>query len=556
MTFIAHGLRALVCLGVGCRLLAAAATPSGSVPRETFEQWLEPGRVTELELVLSPAAVDALQTNPRKDQSAQVWMKGALLGEVSLHLKGRGSFQPLSAKPNLTLTARDAEPARSSRGLCWKLHLQNSSEDASLLNEWLGAAMARTARLPAPRIAHARVRLNRRDLGFYVVREGFTASLLNQAKAGAPSDGTLWEPVDGADVDGTFQPHTIGSGDRNSKSAMHPHPRTVAVAAREPDLNTRWTQLGERLDVDAFARLLALEVLLGHWDGYGLRHNNYRLWQETGADRFQMIPIGMDQLLAHPELTSNPTMNGLLARSFLETPSGRRSYQQAFDELRLRAFDPVKLTALVREQAQRIEPGMGRAVRAEFRAAVKVLCERIAARAASLEQQRSAATPPLAPMVLQPNTAAPLTTVWRPTLGSEATGRLSRQAWSGVNAIVIQMHRPGAASWETHVGLGPGRYEIEAHARVQDVVPLKYGRNQGARLRVVGLAANSDALQESEGSQPVRCEFDSSGTTPVTLVWELRAERGEAWLDVDSIQVKCLSTNPVRSAVPADASPR
>ena len=553
MTFIAHGLRVLASVVVGCRLLAAAAQPA-SIPRETFEQWLEPGRVTELELVLSPAAVDALQTNPRKDQSAQVWIKGALLGEVRLHLKGRGSFQPLSAKPNLTLIVEDADPTTPSHGLCWKLHLQNSSEDPSLLNEWLGSAMARASRLPAPRVAHARVRLNRRDLGVYVVREGFSASLLKRARGSAPRDGTFWEPLDGADVDGRFQPHALEPRERSSITAVHP--RTLAVAACEPDLHMRWNQLSKRLDVDAFARLLALEVLLGHWDGYGLRHNNYRLWQEAGAGRFQMIPIGMDQLLAHPELTSNPTMNGLLARSFLETPSGRQSYQEAFEELRVRAFDPLKLTGLVREQAQRIEPGMDRAAREEFRAAVKVLCERIAARAASLEQQRSAATPPPAPMTLQPNTATPLTTVWRPALGSEATGRLSRRSLNGGDAIGIEVQRPGVAAWETRVHLGPGRYAIEARARVQDLVPLKFGRNQGARLRVAGLAVSSAALGASEGWQPVRCEFDASETTPVGLLWELRAERGEAWLDLDSIQVKLLSARPVPPGAPANVSPR
>ena len=54
--------------------------------------------------------------------------------------------------------------------------------------------------------------------------------------------------------------------------------------------------LAAAIDLDRFITFWAVEVLIGHWDGYAGNRNNFYIYREPGAP-FVFIPWGADQVL-------------------------------------------------------------------------------------------------------------------------------------------------------------------------------------------------------------------------------------------------------------------
>src|SRR5206468_11476598 len=106
--------------------------------------------------------------------------------------------------------------------------------------------------------------------------------------------------------------------------------QALAAAAQEPDLQQRWQRLELVLDMERFISFMAVEVMLGHRDGYCLARNNFRLYHNLDTDKFLFFPHGMDQLFGKADAAMHPQLNGLLARALLETPQGRHRYRQRF----------------------------------------------------------------------------------------------------------------------------------------------------------------------------------------------------------------------------------
>ena len=141
---------------------------------------------------------------------------GALeLPKVGLHIKGRvGSFRPIDDKPALTLSFDKFTPGQRFYGLR-KVYLNNSVEDPTYLNEALGSELFRAAGVPAPRVGLAKVELNGRPLGLYVLKEGFAEEFL--ALYFRDPKGNLYDNDTGHDVDERLAKHNAGKGARYTR---------------------------------------------------------------------------------------------------------------------------------------------------------------------------------------------------------------------------------------------------------------------------------------------------------------------------------------------------
>src|SRR5688572_17530346 len=132
----------------------------------------------EVRIEFAEEAMRGLSSEPRKLVNARVHFGPGQPIEARVKLKGHGSFQSLDEKPSFTLQfdpARASNVPFSSR----KIHLNNSVEDTSYLKEKIGAELFRRAGIAVPRVAHARVRLNNRELGLYVLKEGFSEEFMS-----------------------------------------------------------------------------------------------------------------------------------------------------------------------------------------------------------------------------------------------------------------------------------------------------------------------------------------------------------------------------------------
>ena len=350
--------------------IAAEAKKKSEVAPE--EDLFGQTKVLKLRIDLSPAAQEALRKEPKTYVKGTLREGSQILNDVAVRMKGNGSFQGLDKKPSLTVKLNEFVQGQKFRGQA-KFHLNNSAHDPSYLCEALGGQIFRDAGVPAARTVFARVELNGRDAGLYVVAEAANKDFLslNFKKAkGNLYEGSNNDVTDKLDKD---------SGD---DSTEQPDLKALVKAAQESDPAQRWKKLSPLLDMDRFVSFAACEVLVWHRDGYSMDRNNYRIYHDPASDQMVFLPHGIDALFSKPNGPIWPEWKGLVARAVLGTPDGRQRYRERMAKLLTTAFVPGTLHLRIQELADRVRPSLTdkEALKA-FDAAVTHLRDVIAQRA-------------------------------------------------------------------------------------------------------------------------------------------------------------------------------
>ncbi len=457
---------------------------------------------------------------------------GVVYTNVSLHPKGSaGSFREFNDKPALTLNFGKHAAGQRFHGFS-KISLNNSVQDDAYLSEALSRELFVAAGVPAPQADHATVVLNGRDLGLYVLAEGWGKPFLRRHFKDV--QGNLYDGGFVQDIDAALE---VNSGEEpNDRRALD---RLVEVS-QEGGREGRWQRLGEVLDVDRFATFLALEVMLCHWDGYGMNRNNYRVFEDRSTGRLVFMPHGLDQLFGGgrrmpPQSSIEPSMQGMAARAFLGTTEGRNLFLARMTHLSSTLFQEEKLTNRVAELARRIRPTLlawGPEVAARHDGEVADLCARIGERTRSIAEQLAA---PRQPFAFGENGTLRVTG-WRTRLDQDnprSPVRFQRGEVDGRQILRIRLSSgPGRASWRARVRLGPGNYRFEGEASVDG---LEAGG--GVCLRISGEPREYVAGRAEEWftlQHQFRVDEDLA---EVELVCDFEAAAGMATFDEHSLRL-------------------
>jgi hypothetical protein len=275
---------------------------------------------------------------------------------VVVHSKGAfGSFRPIDHRPALTLNFDKSAPGQEFHDMT-KISLNNSVQDPTCIHEKLSRELFAAADVPVPRADHAVVTLNGRKLGLYVLTEGFGKRFLKRHFKKA--NGNLYDPGYLEDVD---RPENIRLDVGHHPDGFSALQR-LAAALRQRDADARFRELDQVLDVDRFLSMLAVEVMVCHWDGYSMNRNNYRFYYDPGSARLVFMPHGMDQILGidrpNLDLPLVPPLEGQVARALVSTPEGRVRYLKRVRVLYQTLFRPDALCRRVRQIDSKIAPEM------------------------------------------------------------------------------------------------------------------------------------------------------------------------------------------------------
>ena len=392
-TVVAAGL--LLAGGVATRTATATDRDEADAAATEF---FTTGRVPRLQIRLSAEAADSLRSEPRTWVACTLVEDGDSVHErVAIRIKGSvGSGRDLDDRPAFTVNMDRHERGRRFHGLD-KFHLNNAVQDESLLRERLGAEIFHAAGIPAPRVTHARVWIDGRDVGLYVLKESYDEDFLRRSFP--RPDGNLYDGGAGQDIDEGLERDEGRRGEPGADLAA------IVSACRLVDDATRFGALEHGVEIDAFLAFAALEAMTGHWDGYVQARNNYRVYLDPEADgRARFLPHGMDQIFQDPHADVHEPPRGLLAAAILENPTWRQRYRE-----RLREFVPLfaaeeRLLPLVGGTVDRLRPivvDMGPEPLERFDAAVAALRDLLVEREASLREQAEAAGPIVWPTRLQ-----------------------------------------------------------------------------------------------------------------------------------------------------------
>ncbi len=479
------------------------------------------GAIPTIQFELSDDDIKALHDDPRRYVEGKMIVGGKTFKGVALKLKGAsGSFKPIDQKPAWTVNLDKFKGGERFQGLT-KFHLNNANEDPSFLHQLLCGEMARAAGVPAIRCTHALVKLNDRDLGLYVLTEGYTKDFLAQHFKDGTGD--LYESGFIKDIN-----EELGK-DQGDKKDFRAIEQLIAACHEENDA-ARWKKLGEILDLDRFASFIAIESLLGVGDGYDFGKNNYRIYHDPVTKLLSFIPHGMDEPLAEPDFPIQRGTDSIVGKAFTGCPEGRALYRERVATLYEKVFAKndwparaAEVAAKVRAAVAARDPDFAKELAPRMEQARKLVGERVQRIAAQLADMPE-------PLTFDKTGAARLTKGW--STKNEDGAKMERITADGRQCLRIAAESTTQASWRAGAALSPGRYRFEARMKTLGV------EGDGAGLRISGKDPTIEWARGDSDWRAVNYEFDvTEDGGEVVLVAELRGKKGEARFALDSLRL-------------------
>ena len=516
----------VACIVLGFKTLGATPDPFNFDQVIHFQIELPESGLTELRQSQFNRRFSELSHRPKV--KAAVKINGESFKDVSLHLKGAaGSFRSIDDKPALTLNLDSHIKDQTFRGYD-KFYLNNSVQDRSFCNEIICRELFQRAGIPTPRATHATVELNGRDLGLYVMIEGFNKKWLKRHfdKIG----GNLY---DSGFLNDIYNELSVNVGEN---SEDHSAKNALVAALYEKDLQKLLPDVAQLLDMDKFITHVALDTMTWNWDGYAMKPNNYRLYHNLDTGKFQFIPHGMDQMFENPYGTLYPRLRGVAAISLMRLPVIRQQYFQRMRQLYGTVFQPKRLINRVDQLAAVIEPELkkrGPYQWTRHQQSIQRLKESIQARGDFLGWELSAPDRALK----FPKSGIVQVKDWKAT---RLRGDIQFRNANEDQKQVLVIESGGGMNigrWFSKQLLTQGVYRFEARVRCENVVSPPNDRLGGVRLRASGSSLNG-TLTGTRAWTLMAVEFQV--TLPVgevELSCEFRGVQGRVWFDESSLRL-------------------
>ncbi len=220
---------------------------------------------------------------------------------TNVGVRPKGNFSRDDTKISFKISFNTFKKGRKYKGI-EKLNINAYMHEPTHLRAHLSAQFYAFAGLPAIRTAFADVYVNGDYYGLYNmvehVDEEFTKSRFGS------KDGNLYKCLLGANL--TYQGPDVSKYD----TLMDKRPKyelktnedaydysglieLTDILTNTP-LNELEVRLEQRFNVEDYIKCMAVEVLLGGWDGYLLWCNNYYLYDNPETGKFEFIPYDFD----------------------------------------------------------------------------------------------------------------------------------------------------------------------------------------------------------------------------------------------------------------------
>lgn len=515
-------------------LMALTGLAQSPVKREAdaSDAFFKKGSIPKFEIVVGPEDLTKLKATPREYVTARLFDDGKLAFEsVGIKLKGAaGSYREWDDRPALTIKVDKFNKSQSWRALR-KFHLNNAVQDDTWQHDFLAWDLMTRAGIPAARVSHARVLLNGRDVGLYVLKEAIDKAFLTRHFA--KPNGDLYDGGFCQDIDVDLE-RDDGDGP-DDKAGLKALRAVLAIK----DLKSRWEGLSQLVDIRSCVNFMAMELLLNHWDGYTQSRNNYRLYLEPASGKFVFIPHGMDQIFGDADAAVLDMPTALVSSAVMRHPEWRLMFRKRLSELVALLVPTDRVFSRVEELKKRLTPVlelMDPKLARDYEGRVRGLRDRITARAKFVKEQ--AALPEPKPLALSIGGSATLRT-WRKAPETDDAKLLEVKS-AGERQFLIGVGKSGTcvASWRKMVPLPKGKYRLSASLRTEGIVLPESPVNGGAGIRINGIDRPVGVSGDSTWKS-VTFDFEvTEDARDVEFILELRARRGSVWFNHESLKIK------------------
>jgi len=349
---------------------------------DTSGEIYDPEKFPRFDLELPPASVAALRLDPDTYVRGSLRYGDEVVADIGVRIKGEGSKRTLEEKAAFKLKFDELVPKQSFHGLR-RMTLNNMVEDPSFLAERLAFHFFRAQKLPAPRCNSAQVYVNGEFFGVYANVEAEDKTFLRRW---FESDaGNLYEE---GQVD--FEPGKETAFDLETNEEANDRSDLVALIAAVSGAKPAsfMTDVGAQLDIAHFLAFTAAEAAVNQWDMYAYTvfyPNNFRIYREPLAQKFVMLPWGMDMSMKPFRDTGKPHIRvfelaregdfddgkvtaGRIFQSCLNSPACRAAYVEVV-KTTAAAYEAVDLRGLAEKYHAQIASEVAKDPRKEYSAA-------------------------------------------------------------------------------------------------------------------------------------------------------------------------------------------
>lgn len=175
-----------------------------------------------------------------------------------------------------------------------KFNLKATNNDPTLIREHMSLAVYRRSNVPAARSHHCRLYINDEFMGIYTNIEQIDDEFLD-TRFGS-EEGNLYKCYWGASLEKSNDAYNQNlfelenNRDINDRSILE---NFIDVLNNTSNANFK-TEIEKVLNIENALRFLAVEAILGHWDGYAYNKNNYYIHENPSNKKINFIAYDVD----------------------------------------------------------------------------------------------------------------------------------------------------------------------------------------------------------------------------------------------------------------------
>ncbi len=260
---------------------------------------------------------------------ASVTIDGEKVEGVGVRKKGFiGSLSDV--RPSLKIKFPYMEEDRRFHGTK-RMTLNNNLQDPSNLHQCLSYRLFYRAGLPSPRCSFARVYVNGSDLGIYSHVESIKKPFLERVFGN--DEGNLYEGTV-ADFHENDRWRVRFEKKTNEEDPSTPEIDSLVEIFNDQNKDVH-ESLNELLDLDEFITFWAMEVVVGHTDGYSNNRNNYYFYTNSETGKIVFIPWGTDGAFRQKEdpPLKSAFIRGVIANRLYNDDAGFKEYRKRLNGL-------------------------------------------------------------------------------------------------------------------------------------------------------------------------------------------------------------------------------
>jgi hypothetical protein len=296
--------------GVVCSLIFGITL---MVPGAIWAQVMHPeggiiyddSQVPRIDITMSGSDLESLYADPYSDQEYRVQLRftsgenSEEVPDVGISLRGNTSLD--KEKKSFQLSFNSYEAGRDFRGI-EKLNLNAETNDPSMVRSKLSWELFRFLGIPSARSNHVLLYINDNFYGVYINTEHIDEKFV-RSRFGT-NDGNLYKclwPADLVYLGGDQDDYKSEVGDRRAYTLL---------------INEEWDDYGDLLglisvlnqysgvqlmeevekviNVQQYLKIMAVDVMIGNWDGYIGNRNNYYLYRDPVTGRMEYLPYDLD----------------------------------------------------------------------------------------------------------------------------------------------------------------------------------------------------------------------------------------------------------------------